>query len=206
MLCKPLPGIAIARREEGQVLKGRRLTNLTLPNVLTERRRASSKFLRFRPITSFSIRSRPRRWGNENEVLTKVESCLAKSGLSHLSITVKHEDWILQIDWAGLKAAAKCETPPSWNSLDAQTKRELVRWVKLYIKRRGNHPKRHPPLLVQEFLPGHDSVEAERSYFFGLFRFDESTTRKEQCEHSKQHIENATARTKAGASRRGRQS
>jgi hypothetical protein len=44
--------------------------------------------------------------GNENEVLTKVESCLAKSGLSHLSITVKHEDWILQIDWAGLRAAA----------------------------------------------------------------------------------------------------
>jgi len=47
MLSKPLPGIAIAQREEGQVLGWRRLTNLTLPDVLTERRRASRKFWDF---------------------------------------------------------------------------------------------------------------------------------------------------------------
>jgi hypothetical protein len=81
---------------------------------------------------------------------------------------------------------------------------------------------KHPPLLVKEFFPGHDPLEAKslleqwkegayydspvgRSYFFGLFRLDESYNETEAREASRRGLKNATPEPKGEIVSGGRQ-
>jgi hypothetical protein len=90
-----------------------------------------------------------------------------------------------------MDAAEKNEAPLPWNSLDAALREEVSRCVRRCVELENKHPRRHRCLLVQEFWPSHDPVELEsqlekwkeeayydapgdRSYFFGLFRLDET--------------------------------
>jgi hypothetical protein len=96
--------------------------------------------------------------------------------------------------WA--EAKKKNQAPPPWNSLNAETKTEISRCAKRCLQDRSDYPKWRPRLLVQEFLPGHDPVElklqlekwrekscdlalVDRTYFFGLFRLDETCNEEE---------------------------
>ena len=86
--------------------------------------------------------------------------------------------------------AAKRNKPPlPWKSLQPKIKEEFVDWIQVYLATKSKDQKRYQPLLVEEFLPGHDPVELEqqfekwkehayysaapgREYFFGLLRLD----------------------------------
>ena len=54
------------------------------------------------------------------------------------------------------KAAEKKKSPPSWKSLDAETKKQIESCITACLASKSKDQKRHPPLLVQEFWPGHD--------------------------------------------------
>jgi hypothetical protein len=119
------------------------------------------------------------------------------------------------------KAANKNEAPPPWQTLDAQIKEEVARCAKRCLERRTKDLKWHPPLLVQEFLPGHDPVElesqvekwkeeayyaasGERSYFFGLFRLDQTYNETEAVKAFRGLLRKRYGKTKGGNRERSR--
>ena len=52
------------------------------------------------------------------------------------------------------EAAKKDKAPPSWNSLNANAREQIARWIKECVASKSKNWERHPPLLVQEFWPG----------------------------------------------------
>src|SRR5207249_3059502 len=82
----------------------------------------------------------------EARVLPTCTDQIARSTLSFVLIKAGWKD-----------AAEKNEAPPPWNSLDVAIKQEVSRCVRRCVELENKHPRRHRPLLVQEFSPGHDS-------------------------------------------------
>jgi hypothetical protein len=118
------------------------------------------------------------------------------------------------------EAAKKNEAPPPWASLNAESKTGISRCAKRCLQDRSTHPKWRPRLLVQEFLPGHDPVElksqlekwrekscdpalVDRTYFFGLFRLDETCSEKEAERAFKAFFRKRYGKSKRSKSGRG---
>ena len=114
----------------------------------------------------------------EQRVLPTCQDLIARSALT------------FALDKAGWRQAGeKNQAPPPWETLKAENKQEVVECVKRLTNSKDE--ERYPPLLLEEFLPGHDPVELEqqfekwkehvyysaapgREYFFALFRLDET--------------------------------
>jgi len=134
-------------------------------------------------------------------------TCKDQSARSTLTFALNKAGW--------KEAADKNEAPASWKSLDAEIKHDIARCVKRFLQDRSKHPRWHRPLLVQEFLLGHDPVElesqlekwkkeayyaasGERSYFFGLFRLDETYNETEAVRAFKAFFRKRYGKTKGG--------
>jgi hypothetical protein len=89
------------------------------------------------------------------------------------------------------EAVRKNKAPPHRKTFDTDVKQEIARCIKRCMRTTIKQIRWHRPLLVQEFLPGHDPIDlesqfetwkenayysaaADREYFFGLFRIDET--------------------------------
>jgi hypothetical protein len=89
----------------------------------------------------------------KTRVLAMCEDQLARSTLSFV---------LSKSGWQ--KAADTNEAPPPWKSLKAETKTEIDRCIKACLSSKSKDQERHPPLLVREFLPGHDPVELKSQF------------------------------------------
>jgi hypothetical protein len=89
----------------------------------------------------------------KTRVLAMCEDQLARSTLSFV---------LSKSGWQ--KAADNNEAPPPWKSLKAETKTEIDRCIKACLSSKSKDQERHPPLLVREFLPGHDPVELKSQF------------------------------------------
>jgi len=140
-------------------------------------------------------------------------TCTDQIARSTLTFTLNKAGWV--------EAAKNNEPPSPWNSLDGEIKRDIARCVKRCLQHRIKHPKWHRPLLVQEFLPGHDPAElesqlekwkeeayyaasGERGYFFGLFRLDETYNETEASRAFRAWFRKRYGKTKGGNRERSR--
>jgi len=141
-------------------------------------------------------------------------TCADQTGRSTLTFALNKAGWE--------KAAKKNQAPPLWNSLTEQVKSEIGRCVERCgeLKADAQMLPSQPPLLVEEFLPGHDPVELEsqlekwrekscdaalvdRTYFFGLFRLDGTCNEKEAVEAFRAFFRKQYGETQGSKSGRG---